>query len=85
MPEPTPYVLARLADAAKHGKVREEHKAAAIDRETPAGATDAELLDLTQQDAADLRVALGRAEAQVNHLCLALLALGVPKDIVRAI
>jgi hypothetical protein len=81
----TPFVLSRLKVATEHGKVREERKAAVIDRETPKGATITELLDLAQQDGADLRVALGRAEAQVEHLCLALIALGVPKDIVNRV
>ena len=79
------YILDRIQEAAEHGAAKRKAKAAPSARPTPKGATTETILALTQEDKADLSVALGRAEAQVEALALALRALGVPADIIRAI
>ena len=79
------YVIDRIREATAHGAAKRAAKAAPSARKTPTGATTEVLLDLTQQDKADMAVALGRAEAQVEALALALRAMGVPADLIRAI
>ena len=74
-----------IREATQHGIAKRKAKAAPSARQTPKGATTEVLLDLTQKDKADLSVALGRAEAQVEALALALRVLGVPADIIRDI
>ena len=79
------YTMNLIREAAAHGAAKRKAKAAPRARPTPKGATTETILALTQEDKADLSVALGRAAAQVEALALALRALGVPADIIRAI
>lgn len=73
----TDYIRRMLDNANTWAEKKDAAFDATIDRETPAEVTTEEALDLTQQDAADLRTALGAANAEIRHLRLALKAAGL--------